>query len=178
DHPRIRGEHADLYGSGALEKGSSPHTRGALVGTTVANLDTRIIPAYAGSTTDGPIQLGTGRDHPRIRGEHPRWADPARHRTGSSPHTRGAPARLAEVDAEQRIIPAYAGSTPSPGPGHAESQDHPRIRGEHRGGRRRRCRAQGSSPHTRGAPQPRRLQRVGKRIIPAYAGSTLDDQGL
>src|SRR5690606_25686957 len=111
DHPRIRGEHADLYGSGALEKGSSPHTRGALVGTTVANLATRIIPAYAGSTPDGPIQLGTERDHPRIRGEHPPASPRSTPSRGSSPHTRGAPQprRLQRVG--KRIIPAYAGST-------------------------------------------------------------------
>ena len=55
-----------------------------------------------------------------------------------------------------------------------EAADHPRIRGEHRRSRRPSRLAEGSSPHTRGAPV-----RKGKRsgpvgIIPAYAGSTRD----
>ena len=52
-------------------------------------------------------------------------------------------------------------------------KDHPRIRGEHpyRSGSRRR--QSGSSPHTRGAPQPHQTRNAGRRIIPAYAGSTM-----
>ena len=95
---------------------------------------------------------------------------------------------------EVRIIPAYAGSTPASTATAAAQRDHPRIRGKHRDIRRPlrllrldhpRIRGEhppvyadgilrpGSSPHTRGAP-PRRLDvHVCKRIIPAYAGSTL-----
>ena len=112
DHPRIRGEHA------------TP--------TRTRQLTTRIIPAYAGSTSlcadicrryggSSPNTLGAQRksrtslrragDHPLIRGEHP-------HR---------ALDRLGEVG----IIPAYAGSTMAPS-----------IHERH---------GSGSSPHTRGA---------------------------
>ena len=70
------------------------------------------------------------------------------------------------------IIPAYAGSTLSFHFFAFESQDHPRIRGEHSvdlfvaecGG--------GSSPHTRGAPVAGDGGVLLARIIPAYAGST------
>ena len=52
------------------------------------------------------------------------------------------------------------------------SWDHPRIRGEHfdlvGGG----ADDGGSSPHTRGARRRHRQSRLGRRIIPAYAGST------
>jgi len=72
--------------------------------------------------------------------------------SGSSPHTRGARV-VCVVDLEdQRIIPAYAGSTEGSAAGRSGRRDHPRIRGEHR--------------HA----DPRRD--TGVRIIPAYAGST------
>ena len=154
DHPRIRGEHR-------LRVGLRPGAIG-------------IIPAYAGST----------------------WCDssPTWPSRGSSPHTRGALSRTRRCPArrpdhprirgehpcgqralarEQRIIPAYAGSTEtmatavsrSPGssphtrgaligspPSPWTAWDHPRIRGEH-------GRAAGAL-------------RLGDGIIPAYAGST------
>ena len=93
-------------------------------------------------------------------------------RCGSSPHTRGAPAAASTGISNQRIIPAYAGSTSPAAVSCLRSWDHPRIRGEH--GLRGACRHQkrGSSPHTRGAPptDDRNFPNFG--IIPAYAGST------
>ena len=155
DHPRIRGEHLHV---------SPP-----------CSVDARIIPAYAGSTRTpshsgcnhsgssphtrgaragmGCSRLATG-DHPRIRGEH-------------------ASAGMVELN-NIGIIPAYAGSTHS-GTSWYETW-------------------KGSSPHTRGArckilrqerwlrdhPRIRGEHRVSyspdyseRRIIPAYAGSTL-----
>ena len=50
--------------------GSSPHTRGALDQMVVAELEPRIIPAYAGSTSAAALESGSREDHPRIRGEH------------------------------------------------------------------------------------------------------------
>ena len=91
DHPRIRGEHGSIGQSGALDRGSSPHTRGAL-------LDDRIC---------GVVPV----DHPRIRGEHGRYHHFSLDRGGSSPHTRGAREASLTTDRRTRIIPAYAGST-------------------------------------------------------------------
>ena len=96
DHPRIRGEHilGRLWVPETL--GSSPHTRGALLHPLERLDETRIIPAYAGSTylpKEADIFEG---DHPRIRGEHL----PGDDRLGSG----------------LGIIPAYAGSTPRPEP--------------------------------------------------------------
>ena len=53
-------------------------------------------------------------------------------------------------------------------------RDHPRIRGEHSMYSNLRTAARGSSPHTRGAPSVSRENRRPRRIIPAYAGSTLE----
>ena len=91
---------------------------------------------------------------------------------GSSPHTRGAPCRPRRIPALRGIIPAYAGSTLPGSPRSQPRRDHPRIRGEHYGSARGDLLAQGSSPHTRGAPAitPSSLPTAG--IIPAYAGST------
>ena len=50
--------------------------------------------------------------------------------------------------------------------------DHPRRRGEHDAVMHHRARFLGSSPHTRGAHQPRQHAEPTHRIIPAYAGST------
>ena len=95
-------------------------------------------------------------DHPRIRGEHKQVAISVNTFEGSSPHTRGA---LGKIPRLSRI-----------------SVDHPRIRGEHEaeftgiGG------PSGSSPHTRGAPHAAAGDQVGDGIIPAYAGSTIEDR--
>ena len=50
DHPRIRGEHASTHSSDCGSRGSSPHTRGALLARLMSMVRSRIIPAYAGST--------------------------------------------------------------------------------------------------------------------------------
>ena len=71
---------------------------------------------------------------------------------GSSPHTRGARSCNSAIRESVR--------------------DHPRIRGEHVGRRRRGGRRHGSSPHTRGARSAPRNAEAQPRIIPAYAGST------
>ena len=91
DHPRIRGEHLDTTAVKTVLEGSSPHTRGARFPFQFRELFSRIIPAYAGSTPIGRSWRHTGRDHPRIRGEHPIAVHMKAYGTGSSPHTRGAP---------------------------------------------------------------------------------------
>ena len=180
---------------GHLNRGSSPHTRGA-------------------QSLSSAVSLFR-RDHPRIRGEHgassPRnsivpWIIPAyagstgaaarRPPTylGSSPHTRGAlPSTVAEAP-WKRIIPAYAGSTPFRARDGAEGRGIiPAYAGSTAIPRTALRALAGSSPHTRGAPNstmpearswadhPRirgehcldcRAVRHWLRIIPAYAGST------
>ena len=152
DHPRIRGEHASESFCIASYSGSSPHTRGARRRSRAARRASRIIPAYAGSTSSRAGPSRGYRDHPRIRGEHG---------TGLSPPT-----------LVPGIIPAYAGSTTSPNARACPPRDHPRIRGEHVLQLGADERGHGSSPHTRGARGLGRLGRQLAGIIPAYAGST------
>ena len=172
DHPRIRGEHGGVDYRSAEAWGSSPHTRGAHFSPIHGARAARIIPAYAGSTGWRRRRGRSGRDHPRIRGEHvpialiatalagssphtrgARWRRTGRRprRCGSSPHTRGAPAAPATTGGRCGIIPAYAGSTSSAALGWLSVGDHPRIRGEHIKSGFGAIKDGGSSPHTRGA---------------------------
>ena len=93
---------------------------------------------------------------------------------GSSPHTRGARAFPCPVLMWDGIIPAYAGSTSIAVPPIVSRRDHPRIRGEHTQLRDRLVDVGGSSPHTRGAPSQFVDEPSRARIIPAYAGSTVE----
>ena len=155
DHPRIRGEHLVTRDQTLVVGGSSPHTRGARRRRSTPQSQTRIIPAYAGSTT-GPHRSGRrSPDHPRIRGEHGG--------VEVRPPTRW------------RIIPAYAGSTFPLFPRVFGPADHPRIRGEHEMTLHKNGLVVGSSPHTRGALATDLLHRGKAGIIPAYAGSTRPD---
>ena len=172
DHPRIRGEHPGIPSHSRVPFGSSPHTRGAPLGKIKLGEYTRIIPAYAGSTSVRHSNSVSFRDHPRIRGEHTHAAAIEATRPGSSPHTRGARLHQARPRGPGRIIPAYAGSTResiSRGPG---GGDHPRIRGEHIGAAAHQVKITGSSPHTRGARHGAFVDPFLLGIIPAYAGST------
>ena len=194
DHPRIRGEHTVSVVGRVVRMGSSPHTRGAPACATSARRPSRIIPAYAGSTLLFSPSSRRKWDHPRIRGEHRIVTAVGDDDIGSSPHTRGAPVAELPALAQNRIIPAYAGSTSLVMRSCCLGRDHPRIRGEHDPSSGMSLQQMGSSPHTRGARRcrhsPRRsvsdhprirgehdgagIVRVGRfRIIPAYAGSTL-----
>ena len=90
DHPRIRGEHTLVVSRVHLMPGSSPHTRGAHARGIQGPFDSRIIPAYAGSTDQVALTVVVAGDHPRIRGEHAAAALGPLGGVGSSPHTRGA----------------------------------------------------------------------------------------
>ena len=152
DHPRIRGEHYAAHKVAIEAGGSSPHTRGAPTAPVVRVAELGIIPAYAGSTGTRRRTDRSGRDHPRIRGEHV---------IGALCYARAA-----------RIIPAYAGSTRRCCTGTDATKDHPRIRGEHSLPTTSRRNAPGSSPHTRGALGDPADDLGDAGIIPAYAGST------
>ena len=152
--------------------GSSPHTRGARQQRHALDVLRRIIPAYAGSTTHMAGECRFETDHPRIRGEHATRCRSGRGTGGSSPHTRGARPRGRLALELRRIIPAYAGSTPTPSGTIPRGMDHPRIRGEHSSWSILASYGQGSSPHTRGARVAGRLGPGRGWIIPAYAGST------
>ena len=151
DHPRMRGEHANVGDTPAPVAGSSPHARGAPSRTPRALAECGIIPACAGSTVCLNSSSWRGRDHPRMRGEHRCIIELTPRHIGSSPHARGAPAKKCLAVAAIRIIPACAGSTFDTGLDLANRGDHPRMRGEHLLMSSRGSLLMGSSPHARGA---------------------------
>ena len=84
-------------------------------------------------------------------GEHAHFATPSDMNLGSSPHVRGAYRFLQEVDREDGIIPACAGSMFVPCGFSSSTGDHPRMCGEHEELGVTLGPGQGSSPHVRGA---------------------------
>ena len=172
DHPRLRGEHAQHRRRLEDCWGSSPPTRGTRLLSATCRPPVRIIPAYAGNTHAANSGASPMGDHPRLRGEHQVEPVLLRRPAGSSPPTRGT-LFITEGDMYRlRIIPAYAGNTPSDRRWHTGFRDHPRLRGEHAGSQFSGLSFTGSSPPTRGT-------RLGSPhtgwlpgIIPAYAGNT------
>ena len=151
DHPRVCGEHRRGECRGAHRGGSSPRMRGApSVGRRVDDVS-RIIPAYAGSTSDILGYRSASEDHPRVCGEHLEDMEPWDVVWGSSPRMRGAQYRTGKWRVIRGIIPAYAGSTPSPFCYPLVHRDHPRVCGEHESSTTSAVRVAGSSPRMRGA---------------------------
>ena len=152
DHPRVCGEHPFIASSTALAMGSSPRMRGTPQTPPKTALNDGIIPAYAGNTTYRSNDPQTGRDHPRVCGEHdPIWRRETRYE-GSSPRMRGT-----QGQADR---------------GRHEEMDHPRVCGEHSRYQTKKTAMAGSSPRMRGTPDEDADERAERGIIPAYAGNT------
>ena len=92
--------------------------------------------------------------------------------TGSSPLTRGKPARFGRGHTRRGLIPAHAGKTPPRGRTVRLSWAHPRSRGENGQPIVDLIISVGSSPLTRGK-HGRLVEGDGhRRLIPAHAGKT------
>ena len=170
-HPRIRGERHLELNMNNIELGSSPHTRGTRIDADRYRPNTRFIPAYAGNAPRMPRRPTRSPVHPRIRGERKTSDLCKQHPDGSSPHTRGTLHRNVRNLVGRRFIPAYAGNASSACGQRSCSPVHPRIRGEREVLKKRVLVIDGSSPHTRGTPEPTTRLRSEVRFIPAYAGN-------
>ena len=131
-----------------------------------------ITPAYAGNTKLSTFSYPYSRDHPRIRGEHGFTAFTVKISLGSPPHTRGTRYLVIQLWSPAGITPAYAGNTASVQLSLSNTQDHPRLRGEHPVFYCTNWDAEGSPPLTRGTLNNTASQFCGYRITPAYAGNT------
>ena len=176
-HPRSRGENWSdrLYTSDTW--GSSPLTRGKPARRGLEGMVRRLIPAHAGKTADTHRRCEYQAAHPRSRGEnyqyHHDWYQPS----GSSPLTRGKPARRGLEGMVRRLIPAHAGKTTVAALALHGNAAHPRSRGENGGARKYDRGGWGSSPLTRGKRGCRERSLVGLRLIPAHAGKTGCQEG-
>ena len=171
DHPRMCGEHTLWTKEQFVEKGSSPHVRGAFIDGALVEAPRGIIPACAGSILPSALPLPAPRDHPRMCGEHKLPVPVMQRRMGSSPHVRGASGSIEEARSCPRIIPACAGSILPSLTAFRIPRDHPRMCGEHDGINAGEPEAMGSSPHVRGAFRLPLLLGEHRGIIPACAGS-------
>ena len=171
-HPRSRGENSPGSLVASTANGSSPLTRGKPLHADNIPLLQGLIPAHAGKTTALHGLWQGVRAHPRSRGENLLRGLDGSGRMGSSPLTRGKPARVREQISRKRLIPAHAGKTSPRSRSRTPSRAHPRSRGENRFQASTREGVVGSSPLTRGKrPDPASaLFRAG--LIPAHAGKT------
>ena len=151
-HPRSRGENATHWAIAEIRAGSSPLTRGKLVGGETELSIPGLIPAHAGKTVGQGTPTVGHRAHPRSRGENPLHPDSQPLHAGSSPLTRGKRCRPVVKLSECGLIPAHAGKTSIMPAGMAV--------------------VRGSSPLTRGKPGARGARRAAVRLIPAHAGKT------
>ena len=171
-HPRSRGENWSdrLYTSDTW--GSSPLTRGKPARRGLEGMVRRLIPAHAGKTADTHRRCEYQAAHPRSRGEnyqyHHDWYQPS----GSSPLTRGKPARRGLEGMVRRLIPAHAGKTTVAALALHGNAAHPRSRGENAGKLTAENWRQGSSPLTRGKHLTALSLSIPSRLIPAHAGKT------
>ena len=172
DHPRVCGEHQSPIPLIQPVTGSSPRMRGTRTDRTAGAGTAGIIPAYAGNTDDWHGNAYEARDHPRVCGEHIKYAVEGATSQGSSPRMRGTPTQTVEILFLSGIIPAYAGNTTIFCHTISSHRDHPRVCGEHEQGGADLVVIIGSSPRMRGTRHRRPDRRVQPGIIPAYAGNT------
>ncbi len=151
DHPRVRGEHADMTERSYQGSGPSPRARGARDCQQLLSRLQGTIPACAGSTRSPAPTTRPSWDHPRVRGEHRPSRAAVRSSAGPSPRARGA--RLSRVirHAQAGTIPVHAGSTSALSARTLCVRDHPRVRGEHTAPKGPAAVALGPSPRARGA---------------------------
>ena len=154
------------------KRGSSPRLRGTHQADHGRGQCARFIPASAGNTKLGQIEISFFTVHPRVCGEHHsgrlRWHDSV----GSSPRLRGT--RLGPLNrwVRWRFIPASAGNTRAPGPTSRSWSVHPRVCGEHGEIDQVAADLDGSSPRLRGTQKDKEVDDKWRRFIPASAGNT------
>ncbi len=175
DHPRVCGEHGHVGRGEPCQRGSPPRLRGAPRNARRWLSQSRITPAFAGSTLSRWALRRSAPDHPRVCGEHAYISTWRELPPGSPPRLRGALVDERSEAGAIRITPAFAGSTHPGIEVFTPTKDHPRVCGEHLGGRVGALSMSGSPPRLRGA---RQLAMTGQRqlgITPAFAGSTTTD---
>ena len=159
-HPRSRGENRRRKSRRPCQRGSSPLTRGKLgCGFELGEIR-GLIPAHAGKTVSAFMFIAGCPAHPRSRGENASFSASMVMRTGSSPLTRGKPAKPAPKPASSGLIPAHAGKTQRCGGAATQEGAHPRSRGENGPRLAAPWTFSGSSPLTRGKRRPLRGRRT------------------
>ena len=147
--------------------GSSPRGRGKLAALAVKLAEARLIPAWAGKTSDALALTASDQAHPRVGGENALLPGRYRLQVGSSPRGRGKQMDLADGQHVTRLIPAWAGKTGTSPSTRGTAPAHPRVGGENRRTASLMLPPWGSSPRGRGKPDGPRLCPAGAGLIPA-----------
>ena len=122
-HPRVGGENEITLSNSSHILGSSPRGRGkpqgqaCVVGTSLSGCQClrkvgRLIPAWAGKTTNQSVTPVQSAAHPRVGGENAICVHVVASVRGSSPRGRGKPEFVEDDGAHVGLIPAWAGKTP------------------------------------------------------------------
>ena len=173
-HPRVGGENARKRWKQINTAGSSPRGRGKHGRAVESVGERRLIPAWAGKTRTARRRPRPGRAHPRVGGENDASQVTQTTGPGSSPRGRGKPNEMVCEPQPFGLIPAWAGKTWRNTRRCGTYWAHPRVGGENASKARGFLGAAGSSPRGRGKRGKGRGEvRVG-RLIPAWAGKTLD----
>ena len=171
-HPRAGGDHAQWVYDKVTGPGSSPRGRGPQVIPRSGDRPARLIPARAGTTTDGSTPPSPTAAHPRAGGDHPSAPAAPVAPIGSSPRGRGPPAVVVASGVGERLIPARAGTTCGQLPIRPDQPAHPRAGGDHLPLLIFMPMTLGSSPRGRGPHEPGCAGSGYERLIPARAGTT------
>ena len=110
-HPRSCGANVATTYTVGTRRGSSPLTRGKLVGPEGILLEAGLIPTRAGKTPRCTSPPQTCAAYPHSRGENEFALLESLSRTGSSPLTRGKRVQERGRPDEGGLIPAHAGKT-------------------------------------------------------------------
>ena len=129
-HPRSRGENLATFALGLGVGGSSPLTRGKRHVRPVVGPWGGLIPAHAGKTGVGIVEVVGAGAHPRSRGENIDGQRETAEDWGSSPLTRGKQRLHRAAHHYSGLIPAHAGKTPRASRQRLGTRAHPRSRGE------------------------------------------------
>ena len=172
DHPRLCGDHTGGTRYYCPRPGSPPLMRGPRSNEDKVPCDSRITPAYAGTTVLARVLTTGNKDHPRLCGDHMYTTRYIRRREGSPPLMRGPPGAGITSGKRARITPAYAGTTLLTKGIYLHMKDHPRLCGDHLNYHFRFQKMEGSPPLMRGPPVIDGENSTQEGITPAYAGTT------
>ena len=172
-HPRVGGENQEAVLAIRRAAGSSPRGRGKPQVPPLLRDGFRLIPAWAGKTSDGYGHNWTSRAHPRVGGENAEIGARTPAATGSSPRGRGKRGRRREGRNLRGLIPAWAGKTTRTKRRARPRWAHPRVGGENPGRPSSKLGDQGSSPRGRGKPRTSTVSPSVAGLIPAWAGKTM-----
>ena len=171
-HPRAGGENLTVESGSALLSGSSPRGRGKRSRRRKGSHLRGLIPARAGKTATRPRRPSSLTAHPRAGGENVFEVSDGHAHRGSSPRGRGKRSWSPSWNSSSGFIPARAGKTIDRESAVKSARAHPRAGGENGHQLSNAHQGAGSSPRGRGKLNPRKIQRVRERLIPARAGKT------